>query len=137
MNIEAAREEHRTSESLTLLRISPAIAGAESILKACYWFSRDFMCEVKEEDPGNFLVSLRPKTTSLMSCEEVRESFMGHVLDFELRERITVKTKDVRDLLLAKAFAESGVLEDAPQGVFGDELEESKPDGIFKILSNG
>jgi His-Xaa-Ser system protein HxsD len=135
MNTDAAFEEHW--ESSTLLRISRSIAGAEAILKACYWFSRDFICEVKEEDPGNFVVSLTPKTISSMSYQEVREDFLRHALDFELRERVNTKTKDIRDVLLAKAFAESGVLEDAPQGIFGDELEESKPDGIFKILSNG
>lgn len=136
MKPDATPENDRTSGPSTLITISRAIAGPDAILKACYWFSRDFMCEVKEENPGHFVVSLTPKTISSRSCEEIRENFLGHVLDFELRERVTSKTKDVRDVLLAKAFSESGVLEDAPQGVFGDELEEAKPDGIFKILNN-
>ena len=136
MNTGTTREEHRTSELLTLIRIDRAIAGPEAVLKACYWFSRDLTCEINEEDPGQLLVSLKPKAISSMSFEEVRATFLGQVLDFELRERVTAKTKDVRDVLLAKAFAESGVLEDAPQGTFGDDLEESKPDGIFRILSN-
>jgi hypothetical protein len=49
---------------------------------------------------------------------------------------VTAKTSEVRDLLLAKAFSESGVLEEEPQGVFGDPIEESKPDGMFKILGS-
>jgi hypothetical protein len=61
---------------------------------------------------------------------------MSHALDFALRERVTAKTSDVRDLLLAKAFSESGVLEEKPQGVFGDSLEEAKQDGMFKILNH-
>ena len=60
----------------------------------------------------------------------------GLAMDFALREHVTSKTSGVRDLLLAKAFSESGVLEEQPQGVFGDSLEEAKPDGMFKILSN-
>jgi His-Xaa-Ser system protein HxsD len=133
---DSSREEHRAFKILTSVRMSRELVSAEAILKACYWFSRDFMCEVKE-DGAHFTVSLKPKTVSAMSSDEVRESFLGHVQDFEVRERVTARTKDVRDLLLAKAFAESGVLEDAPQGVFGDAIEEAKPDGIFKILSNG
>lgn len=62
---------------------------------------------------------------------------MTQAFDFALREQVAAKTSDVRDLLLAKAFSESGVLEDQPHGVFGDALEESKPDGMFKILGNG
>jgi hypothetical protein len=57
-------------------------------------------------------------------------------MDFALREKIDAKTSGIRDILLAKAFSESGVLEDAPEGVFGDMVEETKPDGMFKILSN-
>jgi hypothetical protein len=57
-------------------------------------------------------------------------------MDFALREKVEAKTSGIRDLLLAKAFSESGVLEDRPEGVFGDKVEEAKPDGIFKILSN-
>jgi hypothetical protein len=53
-----------------------------------------------------------------------------------LRERITAKTAGIRDLLLAKAFSEAGVLEDEPSGVFGDAIEEEKTDGLFKILGN-
>ena len=50
---------------------------------------------------------------------------------------MNAKTASVRDFLLAKAFSESGVLEEKPTGIFGDPLEESRPDGMFKILSNG
>jgi hypothetical protein len=55
-------------------------------------------------------------------------------MDFALREKIEAKTSSIRDLLLAKAFSESGVLEDQPVGVFGDAVEEMKPDSMFKIL---
>ncbi|MGC8563128.1 MAG: hypothetical protein ACP5NO_08075 [Thermoplasmata archaeon] len=57
-------------------------------------------------------------------------------MDFALREKIEARTSGIRDLLLAKAFSESGVLEDQPLGVFGDAVEEAKPDGMFKILDN-
>jgi hypothetical protein len=81
-------------------------------------------------------VRLKPKIPGETSHDEVRQEFMSHAMDFALRERVTAKTSDVRDLLLAKAFSESGVLEERPQGVFGDAIEEAKPEGIFKILSN-
>jgi hypothetical protein len=57
-------------------------------------------------------------------------------MDFALREKIEAKTSGIRDLLLAKAFSESGVLEDAPEGVFGDAVEEAKPDSMLKILGD-
>ena len=57
-------------------------------------------------------------------------------MDFALRERIEAKTASIRDLLIAKALSEAGILEDEPVGVFGDAIEESKTDGMFKILGN-
>jgi len=81
-------------------------------------------------------VRLKPKAGSDHPLDEAQEQFMAAALDFALRERVTVQTLSVRDLLLAKAFSESGVLEEQPLGVFGDAVEEAKPDGMFKILSN-
>lgn len=108
--------------------------SGEALLKTCYWFSRDFTCDM-QQDGDDWLVSLTPKTSSTSSPAEARDSFMSTVFDFALRERVTAKTADVRDLLIAKAFSESGVLEENPQGVFGDPIEEGKSDGMFKILS--
>lgn len=120
----------------TTLRISHYLVSVEAILKTCYWFSRDFVCDVQEDGVGHSVVFLKPKVPSTLSLLEQRESFMAQALDFALREKVNAKTSEVRDLLLAKAFSESGVLEEKPQGIFGDSLEETKPDGMFKILGN-
>lgn len=62
---------------------------------------------------------------------------MTSAMDFALREKIDAKTSGIRDLLLAEAFSESGVLEDKPEGLFGDAVEETaKPNGMLKILSD-
>jgi His-Xaa-Ser system protein HxsD len=119
-----------------LVQVSHDLVSVEALLKVCYWFSRDFVCDVTHDSADRSTVRLKAKSTCEMTFPEAREQFMVHALDFALRERVTAKTSGVRDLLLAKAFSESGVLEDQPQGVFGDSLEESKPDGMFKILSN-
>jgi His-Xaa-Ser system protein HxsD len=116
--------------------INHDLISNEALLKTCYWFSRDFTCDVQSIDPGHSVVLLRAKGQTVRALEDVRDQFMASAMDFALRERVTAKTADVRDLLLAKAFSESGVLEERPQGVFGDAIEESKSDGMFKILSN-
>jgi His-Xaa-Ser system protein HxsD len=127
--------EHGPEQDASIqLRINRDLVSVEALLKTCYWFSRDFICDIKEEGDSS-VVSLTPKAPSTVALVETRDSFMSHALDFALRERVTAKTADVRDLLIAKAFSESGVLEEKPQGVFGDPLEEAKPDGMFKILS--
>lgn len=114
-----------------------AFVSAEALLKACHWFSRDYTCNLrrKSDDAVEIVLALRNPAVPFDPAM-VKDAFVTSAIDFALREKIEVKTSGVRDLLLAKAFSESGVLEDSPEGVFGDAIEEAKNDGMFKILSN-
>jgi len=124
------------SES-AVVRFDGALFTHEVILKACYWLSRDFSCELEFEEPRLIRVTITPRQSSSPEVlSAAREFLTQSVTDFALREKIEAKTAGIRDLLLAKAFSESGVLEDLPTGVFGDKIEEEKPEGMFKILSN-
>jgi len=125
------------SANLAVVEINLSIVSPEALLKTCYWFSRDFVCEIKNRSESIANVILAPKSvTSEFNPSIIRDAFLTSALDFALREKIEAKTSGIRDLLLAKAFSESGVLEDKPDGVFGDNIEESNPDSMFKILNN-
>ena len=114
-----------------------AFVSAESLLKTCHWFSREYVCDLRRTGGAAAEVVLSPRNAAApFDPGAVREAFTTSAIDFALREKIEVKTSGIRDLLLAKAFSESGVLEEGPEGVFGDAIEEAKPDGMFKILSN-
>jgi His-Xaa-Ser system protein HxsD len=123
-------------EEGALVHISLSLVSIEAVLKTCYWFSRDFLCTIQDEGTGYATVLLRPKRPLDLSMEKARDAFVAQTLDFALRDCIAAQTAGVRDLLLAKAFSEAGVLEDSPTGVFGDAVEEAKPNGLFKILAN-
>lgn len=134
-----AEPENRATPNVNhvVVEVSLSIVSPEALLKTCYWFSRDYVCEVKNQSESAANVLLSPRNAgSEFNSNSIRDAFLTSALDFALRERIEAKTSGIRDLLLAKAFSESGVLEDEPEGVFGDKIEESNPDGMFKILSN-
>ncbi|MGO9325186.1 MAG: His-Xaa-Ser system protein HxsD [Terracidiphilus sp.] len=115
--------------------IDLAIVSTEALLKTCYWFERDFVCEIRNRSERIADVYLTPRgPASAADLASAKDAFMTSAIDFALREKIEAKTSGIRDLLLAKAFSESGVLEDQPVGVFGDAVEEAKPAGMFKIL---
>ena len=119
------------------LEIDRGLVSAEALLKASYWFSRDFVCEIRNRNDQIAEVVLRPRNpASVVDTASIQDSFITSAMDFALREKIDGKTSGVRDLLLAKAFSEAGVLEDEPQGVFGDAVEEAKPESLFKILGS-
>jgi His-Xaa-Ser system protein HxsD len=123
--------------SRAVIEIDQSIVSAEALLKTCYWFSRDFVCDIRSRNEHVAEVVLTPRNpASASGLASAKDAFTTRAMDFALREKIEAKTSGIRDLLLAKAFSESGVLEDQPEGVFGDTIEEMKPDGLFKILSN-
>lgn len=107
--------------------------SADAILKTCYWFSRQFIFDLRQNSAGQTVVTLRAKDAAV-STENIHGEFIAAVADFALRERIEARTSNIREILLAKAFAESGVFEDAPKGDFVDQVEREKQDGLFKIL---
>jgi His-Xaa-Ser system protein HxsD len=120
-----------------VVEVNLTFISAEALLKTCHWFSRDFVCEIRNRDEHIADVILTPRgTISASDLMIAKDAFTTSAMDFALREKIEAKTSGIRDLLLAKAFSESGVLEDHPEGVFGDTVEEMKPDGMFKILGN-
>jgi His-Xaa-Ser system protein HxsD len=121
----------------TVIEINLTVISAEALLKTCHWFSRDFAFEIRSRSEHLVDVILTPRSAASTSdLALAKESFNNSAMDFALREKIEAKTSGLRDLILAKAFSESGVLEDQPEGMFGDKVEEEKPDGMFKILSN-
>ena len=120
-----------------VVEIDLSVVSPEALLKTCYWFSRYHVCEVKNQSESVATVRLCPRsTTPDFNPNVLSDAFHTSALDFALREKIEASTSGIRDILLAKAFSESCVLEDEPEGVFGDKIEEAKPDGMFKILSN-
>jgi His-Xaa-Ser system protein HxsD len=120
-----------------MVEVNLAIISTEALLKTCHWFSRDFVCEIRNRSEYIADVILTPRSpVSPSDIASAKDAFTTSAMDFALREKIEARTSGIRDLLLAKAFSESGVLEDEPEGVFGDTVEEMKPDSMFKILSN-
>jgi His-Xaa-Ser system protein HxsD len=123
--------------SKAVVRVETALVSIDALMKTCYWFSRDFSCGIERdgEDAARVVLSAKDHVSEDQIASVQRE-FLAQAMDFALRERIDARTSEIRDLLLAKAFSEAGVLEEKPSGKFGDAIEEMKPDGMFKILSN-
>ena len=61
--------------------------------------------------------------------------FCNSLLDFELRRQVERETSSIRQLVLAKAFSESGVLEDDPPGTVADPVEADNSKGLVQIMN--
>jgi len=130
-----------------LLKIDSRVFSRDAVLRALYWLSRDLYSAVSlSDDQQHFVVRLRlkqpaptlenPKPPDLQTL--VAE-FQTALVDSELRVQIQKETAGVRELILAKAFSEAGVLEDAPPETYEDPVLASHPrertTSLLKILS--
>lgn len=104
------------------LHLDTQIFSKEGLFKCFYWYSNAYLIELTREDNW-FKVIIRSKSeTGLTEPEYLYKKIKQDLIDFQLREIITIQTANVRDLLIAKAFA-NGALEQEINGNFEDPLQ--------------
>jgi|SRR5579862_1826323 len=90
----------------------------DALQRAAYWFTTDWDIEfvpLSDESPiTNVVLRARNDRSSRMTGE-IAVEFRQAVLDAQIRLQIGRETSGVRELILAKAFAEAGVLEPGEQ----------------------
>ena len=131
------------SDLSATVRLDARIYSKEAVLKASYWHTDVAYITLSEGSENEIAVHIKlkhaaptlanPKPTSI---QDVADEFCNSVLDFELRRQVELQTAGIRQLVLAKAFSESGVLEDEPPGTVADPVELKKPSSLVKILNS-
>ncbi|MFZ3211972.1 MAG: His-Xaa-Ser system protein HxsD [Terriglobales bacterium] len=129
------------SEFSATIRLDPRIYSREAILRACYWYARIAYIHLPESRDDRLVIRIKLKqrlptlaNPTPISIEEFLGEFCNSLLDFELRRQVEAETSSIRQLILAKAFSESGVLEDEPPGSIADPVASEKPSSLVQIM---
>jgi His-Xaa-Ser system protein HxsD len=119
------------------------VYSKSAVLRACYWFSKDLHFQI--DDKKDVLqISVKPRVVAptlnqpkIKALDEWIPEIFDALLDSQLRVEIQTETAGVRELIIAKAFAESGILEDPPPGTFEDPVTLGKGESnkLIKINS--
>ncbi len=110
-----------SSNSKITLVVSEDVYSREALLRTCYWFTdRCYLFITK--GLGDFTVHISAKAGSEESLSAVEGEFQNSLLDFQLRHDIERETGKIRELLVAKAVAEAGTLDDRPPGEANDSI---------------
>jgi His-Xaa-Ser system protein HxsD len=130
------------SESSATIYLDPRIYSKEAVLKAGYWSTGIAYVRLPESTDNRLVIQieLKQRIPSLanpkpITIQEFVKEFCNSLLDFQLRREVEIETGQVRQLIVAKAFSESGVLEDEPPGTIGDPVEIRKPTSLVQIIS--
>ncbi len=86
------------------------IYSKEALIRAAYSFTDRFYLHL-DCDEKNYYVTLKPKESS---CRVQMETFQNEILAQMVRIQIREQTKNVRELLLARAFS-STVITNVPE----------------------
>lgn len=93
----------------------------ESILKCLYWYSDKFNTSVDLLE-NQYRVCLSPNSQNQnINLEETYDKLLRDLLDYNLRQIVTNETKNIRDLLIAKAFS-NGEFDETPPGEISDPV---------------
>jgi His-Xaa-Ser system protein HxsD len=129
------------SDLSATIYLDPRIYSREAILKACYWLTNVAYVQIPESPDGRIVIQVRLKQTvltleepQLARIEDFIGDFCNSLLDFELRRQVETETASLKQLILAKAFSESGVLEAEPPGTIADPVENRKPTSLVQIM---
>jgi len=109
--------------------LEEGVYSRDAVLRTAYWFTDRCYLYIARLRPGWLCVQFKLKTQksdpAVETLEEVAGEFLNSLLDHQLRRDIESETGQIRELLVTKAFAEAGVLEDIPPGDPGDPVDEA------------
>jgi His-Xaa-Ser system protein HxsD len=126
------------SEDSATIRLDARLYSKEAILRTSHWFTDVAYVYFPESSDGRFVirVKLKPTDREPPRIGDVLGEFCNSLLEYELRRQVEAETAQVRQLILAKEFTESGILEDEPPGTFSDPVGISTPNSLVQISRN-
>lgn len=117
-------------EDALILLVDESVYSREALLRTCYWFTDRCYLFVSRSGPNVFSVRIRAKAKAT-DLGTISGEFENALVDQQVRQDIESETSRLRELIVAKAFAEGQGLDDAPGGDVRDPVEvaKSKTDG--------
>jgi His-Xaa-Ser system protein HxsD len=117
------------SDGAVAFFVDESIYSRAAIIRASHWYSGKYFVSTSSDKSGTFVVKLRPRNGSA-DFEKLENEFESVLLDSQLRTEIREETCRIRELIVAKAFAEGDLLDDPPVGDWLDPVaQKNKNEG--------
>jgi His-Xaa-Ser system protein HxsD len=119
------------SSSTATILVDETIYSRDAVLRACHWFTDRCHVFVSRAKPGVLSVRITAKPGGA-ELDSVVGDFENALLDAQLRREIGQETAPIRELIVAKAFAEGDLLDDAPAGEWREPVGLQDTEGNDK-----
>ena len=117
---DAIRAAVKSGEAILL--VDESVYSRDVLLRTCYWFTDRCYLFVSRAGTGVFSVRIRAKAGGT-ALDTISGEFENALIDQQVRQDIARETARLRELIVAKAFAEGQDLDDAPVGDYRDPVD--------------
>lgn len=80
------------------------IYSDDVLFKCFYWYGADYNIDINKKNT-TYLITITCKTDMGINHDALLMKIKQDLIDFKLRDIVTKETKNIRELLTAKAFA--------------------------------
>jgi His-Xaa-Ser system protein HxsD len=116
--------QNRIEDNEIIVFADASLYSKDSIFKCLYWYGDKYHVNVSFADSNTYKISLKPMSDNSISkekAEKILQKLERDLIDFNLRDIVTKETKNIRDLLIAKAFS-NGEFDELPPGDISDPV---------------
>lgn len=104
--------------------LDASLFSRDAIFKCLYWYGDKFHVTITKTEDELYKITLSflpQKGGGLDELNSLRLKLERDLFDFNLRDIVSKETKNVRDLLIAKAFS-NGEFDESPKGELSDPV---------------
>lgn len=110
------QKKNRIEDGKIIIFLDNSLYTKEAVFKCVYWYGEKFRTSVTIENE-NYVVILESIEPKIDLAEFLQKSLIQaerDFIDYNLRDIVTKETKNIRELLIAKAFSHGQFDEDPP-----------------------
>lgn len=107
-----------------LVYANDKLYSKEAIFKCLYWYGNKYRTNISFADENTYLISLKPLESLLSDTNSLHNTLQKlekDLVDYNLRDIVSKETKNIRELLIAKAFS-NGEFDEMPPGDVSDPV---------------
>jgi His-Xaa-Ser system protein HxsD len=94
--------------------------STQVVHKCFYWYADKYSVHIREE--GNSHIINLSNSVMNNDLDLILNKVKNDLIDFKTREIVNLETKNIRELLIAKAFARGDEFDEVPPGNTNDPL---------------
>ena len=96
------------NNDLLLIKVDKNLYSQDVLYKCFYWYTGKYNISIEAYDDQYYSVSIKllnGLSINEENAKQLNEQILRDLIDFKLRDIITKETQTVRELIVAKAFA--------------------------------